>query len=38
MLQLSRRRCPVPEVSVRVVDDELLMMGDHVNKGYLDSR
>jgi acyl-CoA synthetase (AMP-forming)/AMP-acid ligase II len=29
---------PVPEVSVRVVDDEILVMGDHVNKGYLNSR
>lgn len=29
---------PVPDVLVRVIDDEILVTGDHVNKGYLDSR
>ena len=27
---------PVEEISVRIVDDEIHVAGDHVNKGYLD--
>jgi olefin beta-lactone synthetase len=29
---------PVADIDVRLVDDEILVAGDHVNKGYLDPR
>lgn len=29
---------PVPGIAVRLIDDEILVTGAHVNKGYLDSR
>lgn len=29
---------PVPEVDLQIVDGEILVTGDHVNKGYLDGR
>lgn len=28
---------PVPETRVRIIDDEIVVTGDHVNKGYLDT-
>ena len=27
---------PVPETQLRIIDDEIVVAGDHVNKGYLD--
>ena len=29
---------PIAEISVKLIDDEIVVAGDHVNKGYLDSR
>ena len=28
---------PIPEIGVEILDDEIIVTGDHVNKGYLDS-
>lgn len=28
---------PIPEIQVAILDDEIVVTGDHVNKGYLDS-
>ncbi|MGI9522845.1 MAG: AMP-binding protein [Hyphomicrobiaceae bacterium] len=29
---------PIPEIALKLHDDEIVVSGDHVNKGYLDSR
>ncbi|MEP3276204.1 MAG: AMP-binding protein [Stappiaceae bacterium] len=29
---------PVPEVDLKIIEEEILVTGDHVNKGYLDGR
>ena len=28
---------PIPEIALAILDDEIVVTGDHVNKGYLDS-
>lgn len=27
---------PIPEIELKIIDDEIVVTGDHVNKGYLD--